>query len=138
MLVSTQARGDEQLARRAVVTRQTCGTERPPPVALPRAEIEEITRKEQRDRLLVHRTVAEEMWGHDEPDRARKWRLDRPRPSVVGPAKARAQLPHPLVPKKQLRDKIFDQLMTGRVRDDHAPGNHGGGGGARSPLPLRR
>lgn len=75
----------------------------------------------------MHRTVAEEMWGHNDPDRPRKWRLDRPAKPPLGtatPAEARAELPHPLVPKKGLRDKVFGQL-TGRVRDDHAPGARG-------------
>ncbi|KAH8072575.1 hypothetical protein JL720_11142 [Aureococcus anophagefferens] len=62
-----------------------------------------------------HRSVAEEMWGHEAPKAPRKWHLDRPRPPAVSPAKARAELPHPLVPSRALRDRVFDKLMTGRV-----------------------
>ncbi|KAH8046714.1 hypothetical protein JL720_16308 [Aureococcus anophagefferens] len=87
-------------------------SQRPPPVALPAAEIDELIEKEQRDRLLVHRSVAEEM-GHEAPKAPRKWHLDRPRPPAVSPAKARAELPHPLVPSRALRDRVFDKLMTG-------------------------
>ena len=100
-----------------MVTRQADDTQRPPPVALPAAEIDELIEKEQRDRLLVHRSVAEEMWGVDAPKAPRKWTLDRPQPPAVSPAKSRAELPHPLVPNKLLRDRIFDKLMTGRVED---------------------
>lgn len=109
------AEGDDRLGRRAVVTRQADDSQRPPPVALPAAEIDELIEKEQRDRLLVHRSVAEEMWGHEAPKAPRKWHLDRPRPPAVSPAKARAELPHPLVPSRALRDRVFDKLMTGRV-----------------------
>ena len=98
-----------------MVTRQADDSQRPPPVALPAAEIDELIEKEQRDRLLVHRSVAEEMWGHEAPKAPRKWHLDRPRPPAVSPAKARAELPHPLVPSRALRDRVFDKLMTGRV-----------------------
>ena len=58
---------------------------------------------------------AEEMWGHEAPKAPRKWHLDRPRPPAASPAKARAELPHPLVPSRALRDRVFDKLMTGRV-----------------------
>ena len=114
--------GDDVLGRRAVVTRMSDDTRRPPHTALPDDELAEIHAKELRDRMLVHRSVAEEMWAPPPAGPPRKWELARPAPPAVAKEVARRELPCPLVPEVKLRRRVFDRMITGRIQEGGPPG----------------